>query len=178
MKEKIGFCKIRLQNSMLFLASYYTMLFAKMNCYRAELEGLSVKMKRKKHTSGDEDAAVDMTPMLDIVFIMLIFFIVTTTFSSEKGLEPTRPPESDSPPPPNSKSLSIRIDESGQILMNGRIVDIRRVVANAQTYLANNDTDSAAIQASENTEHGVVVSVMDQVKLAGISKISVLVKEK
>lgn len=135
-------------------------------------------MKRKKHTSGDEDAAVDMTPMLDIVFIMLIFFIVTTTFSSEKGLEPTRPPESDSPPPPNSKSLSIRIDESGQILMNGRIVDIRRVVANAQTYLANNDTDSAAIQASENTAHGVVVSVMDQVKLAGISKISVLVKEK
>jgi biopolymer transport protein ExbD len=178
MKEKIVFCKIRLQNSMLFLASYYTMLFAKMNCYRAELEGLSVKMKRKKHTSGDEDAAVDMTPMLDIVFIMLIFFIVTTTFSSEKGLEPTRPPESDSPPPPNSKSLSIRIDDSGQILMNGRIVDIRRVVANAQTYLANNDTDSAAIQASENTEHGVVVSVMDQVKLAGISKISVLVKEK
>ena len=145
-------------------------------CYRAELEGLSAKMKRKKHTSGDDDAAVDMTPMLDIVFIMLIFFIVTTTFSSEKGLSPTRPPKSDTPNPP-SKSLSIRIDAAGQILMAGRIVDIRRVVANAQTYLANNDTDSAAIQADEDTEHGVVVSVMDQVKLAGISKISVLVKE-
>jgi biopolymer transport protein ExbD len=135
-------------------------------------------MKRKKHTSGDDEAAVDMTPMLDIVFIMLIFFIVTTTFSSEKGLDPTRPPKSDNEPPPNSKSLSIRIDESGQILMAGRIVDIRRVVANAQTYLANNDTDTAAIQAHENTEHGVVVSVMDQVKLAGIEKVSVLVKEK
>lgn len=135
-------------------------------------------MKRKKHTSGDDDAAVDMTPMLDIVFIMLIFFIVTTTFSSEKGLSPTRPPKSDNEPPPNSKSLSIRIDETGQIIMAGRIVDIRRVVANAQTYLANNDTDTAAIQAHENTEHGIVVSVMDQVKLAGIDKVSVLVKEK
>jgi biopolymer transport protein ExbD len=150
---------------------YYT------NRQRAELEGLSVKMKRKKHTSGDDDAAVDMTPMLDIVFIMLIFFIVTTTFSSEKGLEPTRPPKSDTPPPPNSKSLSIRIDASGQIIMAGRIVDIRRVVANAQTYLANNDTDTAAIQADEDTQHGVVVSVMDQIKLAGITKMSVLVKE-
>jgi biopolymer transport protein ExbD len=95
-------------------------------------------MKRKKHTAGDEDAAVDMTPMLDIVFIMLIFFIVTTTFSSEKGLEPNRPPENQNPPDTPSKSLSIRIDETGQILMAGRIVDIRRVVANAQTYLANN----------------------------------------
>ncbi|MFT5712925.1 MAG: biopolymer transport protein ExbD [Glaciecola sp.] len=158
---------------MLLPSRYYTIT----NRQRAELEGLSVKMKRKKHTSGDDDAAVDMTPMLDIVFIMLIFFIVTTTFSSEKGLEPTRPPKSDTPPPPNSKSLSIRIDASGQIIMAGRIVDIRRVVANAQTYLANNDTDTAAIQADEDTQHGVVVSVMDQIKLAGITKISVLVKE-
>ncbi|MFT4731392.1 MAG: biopolymer transport protein ExbD [Gammaproteobacteria bacterium] len=158
---------------MLLPSRYYTITISD----RAELEGLSVKMKRKKHTSGDDDAAVDMTPMLDIVFIMLIFFIVTTTFSSEKGLEPTRPPKSDTPPPPNSKSLSIRIDASGQIIMAGRIVDIRRVVANAQTYLANNDTDTAAIQADEDTQHGVVVSVMDQIKLAGITKISVLVKE-
>jgi biopolymer transport protein ExbD len=134
-------------------------------------------MKRKKHTAGDEDAAVDMTPMLDIVFIMLIFFIVTTTFSSEKGLEPNRPPENQPENPNPSKSLSIRIDETGQILMAGRIVDIRRVVANAQTYLANNDTDTAAIQAHEDTEHGIVVEVMDQVKLAGITKVSVLVKE-
>lgn len=134
-------------------------------------------MKRKKHTAGDEDAAVDMTPMLDIVFIMLIFFIVTTTFSSERGLDPNRPPKDQEQNNQPSKALSIRIDASGQILMAGRIVDIRRVVANAQTYLANNDTDSAAIQADEDTEHGVVVSVMDQVKLAGITKVSVLVKE-
>jgi biopolymer transport protein ExbD len=133
-------------------------------------------MKRKKHTSGDDDAQVDMTPMLDIVFIMLIFFIVTTTFSSEKGLDANRPKDNNNPSQP-SKALSIRIDETGEILLGGRVVDIRRVVANAQTYLANNATDSAAIQAHENTEHGIVVEVMDQVKLAGIEKVSVLVKK-
>ncbi len=133
-------------------------------------------MKRKKHTSGDDDAQIDMTPMLDIVFIMLIFFIVTTTFSNEKGLSANRPPDN---PPTNqpSKALSIRIDATGQIQMAGRIVDIRRVVANTQTFLAENNTTTAAIQAHEDTEHGIVVEVMDQVKQAGITNVSILVKE-
>ncbi|MFS1701912.1 biopolymer transporter ExbD [Aestuariibacter sp. GS-14] len=132
-------------------------------------------MKRKKHTSGDDEAQVDMTPMLDIVFIMLIFFIVTTSFVKEKGLDVNRPenkPPSDNP----TRSLSIRIDEMGKIMMNGREVDIRRVVANIQTYLAESPTDSAAIQAHKDTEHGVVVEVMNQAKEAGINKVSILVK--
>ncbi|BBO26158.1 MAG: biopolymer transporter ExbD [Pseudomonadota bacterium] len=132
-------------------------------------------MKRKKHTSGDDEAQVDMTPMLDIVFIMLIFFIVTTSFVKEKGLDVNRPENKNQSNNP-SKSLSIRIDEMGTIIMNGREVDIRRVIANIQTYLAENPTDSAAIQAHENTEHGVVVEVMNQAKEAGINKVSVLVK--
>jgi biopolymer transport protein ExbD len=134
-------------------------------------------MRRKKHGSADDDAAIDMTPMLDIVFIMLIFFIVTTTFSNEKGLSANRPKENQPPSNQPSKALSIRIDETGQILMGGRIIDIRRVVANTQTYLAENNTTVAAIQAHENTEHGVVVDVMDQVRQAGIVSVSVLVKK-
>ena len=133
-------------------------------------------MKRKKHTSGDDEAQIDMTPMLDIVFIMLIFFIVTTSFVKEKGLDVNRPDDQKSENNNPSSSLSIRIDENGVITMGGREVDIRRVVANAQTFLANNNTDSAAIQADEKTEHGIVVEVMNQVKIAGIEKVSVLVK--
>ena len=132
-------------------------------------------MKRKKHTSGDDEAQVDMTPMLDILFIMLILFIVTTSFVKEKGLDVNRPENKNQSNNP-SKSLSIRIDEMGTIIMNGREVDIRRVIANIQTYLAENPTDSAAIQAHENTEHGVVVEVMNQAKEAGINNVSVLVK--
>ncbi len=133
-------------------------------------------MKRKKHTSADDEAQIDMTPMLDIVFIMLIFFIVTTSFVKEKGLDVNRPEDNQSKTDKPSSSLSIRIDANGTITMGGREVDIRRVVANAQTYLAENNTDTAAIQAHEDTEHGTVVEVMNQVKVAGIEKVSVLVK--
>ena len=133
-------------------------------------------MKKDKHAAGSDEAQVDMTPMLDIVFIMLIFFIVTTSFINERGLEVNRPDPNNTPPIVAKKSLSIRINENGNIQMNGREVDIRRVVANIQTYLAEHNTDSAAIQANENTEHGIVVDVMNQAKIAGIGKVSVLVK--
>ena len=134
-------------------------------------------MKRKKHGAADDDAAIDMTPMLDIVFIMLIFFIVTTTFSNEKGLSANRPENNQNQNSQPSKALSIRIDETGQVFMGGRAVDVRRVVANTQTFLAENNTENAAIQAHEDTEHGVVVSVMDSVKQAGIVNVSILVKK-
>jgi biopolymer transport protein ExbD len=134
-------------------------------------------MKRKKHTSAEDEAQIDMTPMLDIVFIMLIFFIVTTSFVKEKGLDVNRPEDNQAKNDKPSKALSIRIAEDGTITMGGREVDVRRVVANTQTYLAENNTDTAAIQADEEAEHGVVVEVMNQVKIAGISKVSVLVKK-
>eukprot|EP00534_Pseudo-nitzschia_fraudulenta_P007270 CAMPEP_0201194562 /NCGR_PEP_ID=MMETSP0851-20130426/149412_1 /ASSEMBLY_ACC=CAM_ASM_000631 /TAXON_ID=183588 /ORGANISM="Pseudo-nitzschia fraudulenta, Strain WWA7" /LENGTH=118 /DNA_ID=CAMNT_0047481251 /DNA_START=81 /DNA_END=434 /DNA_ORIENTATION=- len=118
-------------------------------------------MKRKKHTSAEDEAQIDMTPMLDIVFIMLIFFIVTTSFVKEKGLDVNRPEDNQAKNDKPSKALSIRIDADGTIMMGGREVDIRRVVANTQTYLAENNTDSAAIQAHEDSEHGTVVEVMN-----------------
>jgi biopolymer transport protein ExbD len=133
----------------------------------------------KRHRSDDDEANIDMTPMLDIVFIMLIFFIVTTSFVKEKGIEVLHPKDTNSPPPPNAaKSLAIRIDQNGGIIMNNRQVDIRRVVANIQSFLAENNTDTAAILAHPLAEHGVVVEVMNQAKEAGIDKVSVLVDKK
>ena len=132
---------------------------------------------RPSQASQQDGSQIDLTPMLDVVFIMLIFFIVTTSFVKEKGLDVNRPDENQSNNNQPSKSLSIRIDANGIITMGGREVDVRRVVANAQTFLAENNTDSAAIQADKDTEHGLVVEVMNQVKIAGIEKVSVLVKE-
>lgn len=133
-------------------------------------------MKRKKHGSAGDEAAIDMTPMLDIVFIMLIFFIVTTSFVQEKGLEVLRPKDSNTPPPPtNVKSLAIRVNEDGTIIVNGREVDIRRVEANIQSFLAENNQDTAAVQAHPKAKHGLVTEVINEVKKAGIDKVSVLV---
>ncbi len=74
-------------------------------------------MKRKKHTSAEDEAQIDMTPMLDIVFIMLIFFIVTTSFVKEKGLDVNRPEDNQAKNDKPSKALSIRIDADGTIMM-------------------------------------------------------------
>jgi biopolymer transport protein ExbD len=112
--------------------------------------------------------------MLDIVFIMLIFFIVTTSFVKEKGLTVSRPDDNQNKTQTKSKNLSVRIDEHGYIYMGNRQVDIERVTANAQTFLAENNTESAVIQAHAKTKHGIVVRVYDQVKEAGIKNLSVL----
>lgn len=128
----------------------------------------------KRHRYEDDEAGIDMTPMLDIVFIMLIFFIVTTSFVKEKGLLVNRPDDNQNKTQTKSKSLSIRIDENGYIYMSNRRVDVERVAANAQTFLAENVTDSAVVQAHAKAKHGIVVQVLDQVKEAGITKLSVL----
>ena len=132
---------------------------------------------QSRSAAAEEGSQIDLTPMLDVVFIMLIFFIVTTSFVKEKGLDVNRPEDNQAKNDKPSKALSIRIAADGTIMMGGREVDVRRVVANTQTYLAENNTDSAAIQADEDTEHGTVVEVMNQVKIAGIEKVSVLVKK-
>lgn len=129
---------------------------------------------KKKHGKEAEDAGIDMTPMLDIVFIMLIFFIVTTSFVKEKGLEVNRP-ENTNQTNTKSKTVSIFINENGMIYMNNRLIDRERVNANIQLFLAENNTDSATIKAHAKVEHGVVVAVLDQAAEAGLNKLSVVV---
>nr|WP_232848361.1 biopolymer transporter ExbD [Bowmanella yangjiangensis] len=129
---------------------------------------------KKKHNRETEDANIDMTPMLDIVFIMLIFFIVTTSFVKEKGLIVNRPDDAQKSNKP-SKNVSIKIDANGFVYMNGRQIDIERVEANIQSFLAENITENAVIQADKETKHGVVVSVLDQAARAGLPKLSVMV---
>jgi len=131
-------------------------------------------MKKMNKQFVEDEAKVDMTPMLDIVFIMLIFFIVTTSFVKEKAIDVNRPDDS-SQSTSNSKNVSILIDQHGMIMMNGRQVDIRRVTANTQTILAETDTDLAIIKAHKETRHGTVIEVIDQIKIAGITRISVMV---
>nr|WP_232849658.1 biopolymer transporter ExbD [Bowmanella yangjiangensis] len=129
---------------------------------------------KKKHNRETEEANIDMTPMLDIVFIMLIFFIVTTSFVKEKGLIVNRPDDAQKSNKP-SKNVSIKIDANGFVYMNGRQIDIERVEANIQSFLAENITENAVIQADKETKHGVVVSVLDQAARAGLPKLSVMV---
>ena len=128
-----------------------------------------------KHRAEEEDASIDMTPMLDIVFIMLIFFIVTTSFVKEAGIEVNKPDASNATKQ-KSANIFIAINEDGDVWMDKREVDVERVRANIERMLAEQPTEVVIIQADEKAEHGKVVEVMDQVKAAGISRISVAAK--
>ena len=120
----------------------------------------------------EEDASIDMTPMLDIVFIMLIFFIVTTSFVKEAGIQVNKPEANQANKEP-SANIFIAIRDTGEVWMDKRQVDVERVAANLERMLAEQPTDLVVIQADKESQHGRVVEVMDQVKEAGIDKISI-----
>lgn len=128
-------------------------------------------MARKVRTE-EEDAAIDMTPMLDIVFIMLIFFIVTTVFVKEAGIEVNKPEASEAFMPKNA-NIFIAITDDGDVWLDKRQVAVDSVRANIERLLTEQPTDYVIIQADVKSKHGVLVKVMDQVKDAGVDKISV-----
>lgn len=121
-------------------------------------------MKAKNLYKNSHESEVDMTPMLDIVFILLIFFIVTTSFIKEEGILINRPTTSP-PSKNNSPSLIVNISESSVITLNGKRVDIERLPARIANFLAKNETFNTIVIPNKNTSHGSVVKVLDQIKI-------------
>ena len=128
-------------------------------------------MARKVRTE-EEDAAIDMTPMLDIVFIMLIFFIVTTVFVKEAGIEVNKPDASRAVLHKNA-NIFVAITEDGRVWLDKREVSPDSVRANIERLLTEQPTDYVIIQADVKAKHGLVVEVMDQIKDSGVQRISV-----
>ena len=113
-----------------------------------------------------DEAVVDMTPMLDIVFIMLIFFIVTATFVKQSGLEVVRPP-ADTAEDQRRVSILIAVGAGDDVWMDNKEVDVRAVRAGVEKLLAENPLGSVVIQADEKSKSGILMQVMDQVRQAG-----------
>ena len=132
---------------------------------------------RHKRVRQEEDADIDITPMLDIVFIMLIFFIVTATFVKESGIDVTRP-DAETAVKQNRVAILIAIRDNNEIWINQRQVDLGSVRANVEKLHAENPQGGAVIQADRQAETGVLVEVMDQVRLAGVGAISIAAEEK
>ncbi|WP_441004316.1 ExbD/TolR family protein [Pseudocolwellia agarivorans] len=120
-------------------------------------------MSKRNNKHQIEESEVDMTPMLDIVFIMLIFFIVTTSFVKEEGILINRPEASKSPKN-NDPIILVKINETGLITFNGKLVDIERLPARIENFLAKSQTQSAVVIPSYETSHEDVVKVLDQIK--------------
>jgi biopolymer transport protein ExbD len=122
-----------------------------------------------------EDAEINITPMLDIVFIMLIFFIVTTSFTKETGTVIAKPVAEQAVSLVNGTIL-IGIKPNDDIWMNKRLVGLREVRSMVEAARAENPKGSVVIVADKAARIGTVTLVMDQVKLAGVKGIAISAK--
>lgn len=134
-------------------------------------------MRIIRRTKAKEEASIDLTPMLDIVFIMLIFFIVTSSFVRESGVEVNRPQASNSIAQKET-GIFVAITANNQIFIDKRHVDIERVEAVLETLYLDNPQANLVIQADRHAYNGTVVSVMDAAKGVGIEGIALATESK
>jgi biopolymer transport protein ExbD len=127
-----------------------------------------MKSRRNRNKTESE---VNLTPMLDVVFIMLIFFIVTASFVKESGIEISRPGASTATRKEKGNIL-VAITANDQIWMNRRQVDPRALRANIERMHAENPQGSVIIQADVQAKTGLLVKVMDAARAAGVKSVS------
>nr|AGH13430.1 biopolymer transport protein [uncultured bacterium] len=124
-----------------------------------------------------EEGEIDITPMLDVVFIMLIFFIVTASFVKESGIEVNRPDASTAQSKPRANIL-IGISDMNEIWINKRRVDASQVRANIERMHAENPQGTVVIQADEDATTKTLVAVMDAARQAGVYDVSLATEER
>ena len=124
----------------------------------------------------EEDSPIDLTPMLDVVFIMLIFFIVTSTFVKESGVDVTRP-NAETAAPTDASSIQVGISANNQIWIDKRQVDKRAVRANIERGLAESPGAAVIIIADALSNTETLIDVLDQARLAGAASVSVAADE-
>ena len=133
----------------------------------------------RRRSKANDEAEINITPMLDIVFIMLIFFIVTTSFVKEKGLEVSRP--SNSPPKEIVKKkgpIVVRIDANGNISMKGRMLERKAVEANLEREKAEKPESPLIIAAHPDADTEALVIILDAAEAVGVGSVSVATTRK
>ena len=134
-------------------------------------------MLRTNKAAAEDEAQIDLTPMLDVVFIMLIFFIVTASFIKESGIEVNRPEASTSQPKENVNIL-VAISATNEIWMDQRRIDVRSVRANIERLHAENPKGAVVIQADNQSNTETVAAVLDAAREAGVFDVSLATDDK
>ncbi len=127
---------------------------------------------RKRNKNADADQAeIDLTPMLDVVFIMLIFFIVVASFLKEAGIEVNRPDKSQSDPS-DATSIVVTITGDDQVWMEGRRIDIRAVRANVAKLLASDPEQAFVVRTEPGATSRTLIEVGDAAREAGVASVN------
>ena len=127
---------------------------------------------RRRFKKKSDESEINITPMLDIVFIMLIFFIVTTSFVKEISIDVNRPTKSPIKEQKKSEVISVRISAEGDVFVQDRLVNLDAVRANIETNLALKPQASVVVVSDRDADAGFLVKVIDQSRLAGASNVS------
>jgi biopolymer transport protein ExbD len=114
-----------------------------------------------------------MTPMLDMVFILLIFFIVTTSFVHPTGISVSRPSNAPTQTKKQNKSILIEIKNNGSIVMDGRTIDPSSVEANVERDMATKPNATVVVVSGDQSHAGNMVTVIDQARRAGAKNVSI-----
>jgi biopolymer transport protein ExbD len=130
-------------------------------------------MQSKRHDSDEsEETGIDLAPMLDFVMNLLIFFIITTSFVKEAGIVVNKQ-EALTAESKESGNILIAIRPNGDIWMDKRRVDIREVRPSIERLHVERPEDTVVIIADKESNMGTLTEVMDQVKLGGVSEVSI-----
>ncbi|GAB5457571.1 MAG: biopolymer transporter ExbD [Henriciella sp.] len=131
---------------------------------------------RGRTTKPAEEANVDLTPMLDVVFILLIFFIVTSTFIQERalGIEPPPPPTPPQEQQKQTPAILVFVGEDNLITVNGRYTDIGGVRANMERLRAENPESALVIQAHPRAKSGTIIRIRDEAYNANMERVNVI----
>ncbi|OAN88007.1 biopolymer transporter ExbD [Marinobacter sp. EhC06] len=125
-----------------------------------------------KLQTEEEESDIDLTPMLDVVFIMLIFFIVTASFVKEAGIDVNKP-EATTAVMKERANILVAIDSRNQIWIDKRQVDPRSVRANIERLHAENPQGTVVIQADRDSKNERLVQVMDAARAAGVYNVAI-----
>ena len=130
-------------------------------------------MRRRKAIIGEETEEIDLTPMLDVVFIMLIFFIVTATFVKEIGLDVNSPDKNQNVKDADKQSIVVQITNRDRIRIRGRDIDFRAVRANIERLHAETPDAPVVVQPHPDSTTETMIHVMDSARQAGVYAVSI-----
>lgn len=134
-------------------------------------------MKRLGKSNNDEDADIDITPMLDVVFIMLIFFIVTASFVKESAIDLNKPPQSEEPPDSEVKPIVVEVTDLSEIKIQNRLVDPRAVKPTIVRLRAESPESGVVVRVDPEAKTKAIIEAVDGIRDAKVFDSTISMKK-
>ena len=134
-------------------------------------------MKIKPFMTTEESPQVDLTPLIDVVFILLIFFILSANFQKESSVEVDRPSASSSMIKEASKTLTVSVDRNNQIWFKDSVVNLTQLQFQMKSVVAKKEKINTIINADKSVDTGTLIQVIDAIRLSGISNVAIATQE-